>query len=161
MVKLNKLLKTAAVSLAAFLVSTICYAEYYDYIVSEEFDTVPDYMEINLNDLDMSGHSIYSEDSALYLKKAGDVGNPEIRASFDAIKENVVVEMEINMDDGNFSVLDSSGQKVIDFYNGTGNHYNKLEMRIDKNTKLRFAYTRGEWIKLKFVIDLETKMFYA
>ena len=53
----------------------------------------------------MSGHEIYAEDSALYLKKAGDVGNPEIKVSFDAIKENVVVEMEVNMDDGNFSVL--------------------------------------------------------
>ena len=159
MVKLNKLIITA-VSLLVLVLYSTCYAEY-DYIISEEFDEVPEYFEINLNDFDMSGHEIYAEDSALYLKKAGDVGNPEIKVSFDAIKENVVVEMEVNMDDGNFSVLDSSGQKVIDFYNGTGNHYNKLEMRIDSSRKLRFGYTRGEWIKLKFAIDLETEMFYT
>ena len=158
MVKFGKLLITA-VSLLTLMLPYTCFADDYEYIISEEFDELPENFEINLNDLDMSGHAIYAEDSILYLSKAGDVGNPEIKTSFEPIKENVIVEFEMNMDDANFSVLDSSGQKVIDFYNGTGNNYNKLEMRIDSQTKLRFNYVRGDWCKVKFVIDLENDKF--
>ena len=130
----------------------------FEYILDEEFDGVPQNIELNLNDLENTGHNITFEDSAAHISKAGDLGIPDITAKFEPIYDNVVIEMELNIDEGQFTLMDDKGQQVINFYT-RANSDTQLEMRVSGEVKHRITYNRGTWRKMKFVVDFATDTF--
>ncbi len=130
----------------------------FEYVLDEEFDNVPQNMELNLNDLENTGHTITFEESAAHISKAGDLGIPDITAKFEPIYDNVVIEMELNIDEGQFTLMDDKGQQVINFYT-RANSDTQLEMRVSSAVKHRITYNRGTWRKMKFVVDFAADTF--
>lgn len=130
----------------------------FEYVLDEEFDRVPQNMELNLNDLENTGHTITFEDSAAHISKAGDLGIPDITAQFEPVYDNMVIEMELNIDEGQFTLMDDKGQQVINFYT-RANSDTQLEMRVSSAVKHRITYNRGTWRKMKFVVDFAADTF--